>query len=120
MSKNAYTSKSLLYLTVKARLSGVSRSSVWMPSLNVKVTGAPGSVLPLMVVVGVPFGILGARLYHVITDYQLYFGGGENPVTALYVWRGGLGVCRRVLFGAVVLIALRRAGSVVHVSPSDG
>jgi len=27
--------------------------------------------MELMVVVGVPFGIVGARLYHVITDYQL-------------------------------------------------
>ncbi len=37
--------------------------------------------------------------YHVITDWHLYFGEGKNPVTALYVWRGGLGI-----WGAINLL----------------
>ena len=60
----------------------------------------------------VPFGIIGARLYHVITDYDLYFGDGNNPVTALYVWKGGLGIWGGVALGAVgVVIGARRRGS---------
>ncbi len=49
----------------------------------------------------VPFGLVGGRLYHVITDYQLYFGEDRNPVTALYIWRGGLGIWGAVALGAV-------------------
>ena len=27
-----------------------------------------------------PFGLVGGRLYHVITDHELYFGEGRNPI----------------------------------------
>ncbi len=36
------------------------------------------------------FGIIGARLYHVITDPEFYFGAGRDPIRALYIWDGGL------------------------------
>ncbi|MEZ0580929.1 prolipoprotein diacylglyceryl transferase [Nocardioides sp. MH1] len=62
--------------------------------------GRPGDVQDIAIW-AVPFGIVGARLYHVATDWQRYFGDGENPVTALYVWRGGLGIWGGVALGAV-------------------
>ena len=49
----------------------------------------------------VPFGLVGGRLYHVITDSQLYFGEGRHPIEALYVWRGGLGIWGAIALGAV-------------------
>ncbi len=52
----------------------------------------------------VPFGLVGGRLYHVATDYQLYFGEDRNPITALYVWRGGLGVWGAIAFGALGIV----------------
>ncbi len=59
----------------------------------------------------VPFGLVGGRLYHVITDNDLYFGHDKNPVTALYVWRGGLGIWGAVALGALgVWLACRRKG----------
>jgi prolipoprotein diacylglyceryl transferase len=59
----------------------------------------------------VPFGLVGGRLYHVITDNDLYFGHDKNPVAALYVWRGGLGIWGAVALGAVgVWLACRRKG----------
>jgi prolipoprotein diacylglyceryl transferase len=66
--------------------------------------------MELMVVVGVPFGIVGARLYHVITDYQLYFGPGRQPLDALKIWQGGLGVWGAIAFGVLggYLVARRR------------
>ena len=60
----------------------------------------PGDVQDIAIW-AVPFGIVGARLYHVATDWERYFGDGENPVTALYVWRGGLGIWGGVALGAV-------------------
>ena len=59
----------------------------------------------------VPFGLVGGRLYHVITDSHLYFGEGREPITALYVWRGGLGIWGAIALGAVGLyIGARRMG----------
>jgi prolipoprotein diacylglyceryl transferase len=49
----------------------------------------------------VPFGVVGGRLYHVITDHDLYFGAGRSPIDALYVWRGGLGIWGAITLGAV-------------------
>ena len=72
--------------------------------------GRPGEVSDVAVW-AVPFGIVGGRIYHVITDNHLYFGDGGNPVEALYIWRGGLGVWGAIALGAVgVLIACRLRG----------
>ena len=59
---------------------------------------------------GVGFGIVGARLYHVATDWELYFGPGRNPVDALKIWNGGLGIRGAVALGALgaYLVARRR------------
>ncbi len=72
--------------------------------------GRPGDVQDVSVW-AVPFGLVGGRLYHVATDWEKYFGGDNNPVTALYVWRGGLGVWGAVAFGALgVVVAARLKG----------
>jgi prolipoprotein diacylglyceryl transferase len=57
----------------------------------------------------VPFGLVGARIYHVITDAELYFGAGKHPIDALKIWNGGLGIWGAVAFGALgAWIACRR------------
>jgi prolipoprotein diacylglyceryl transferase len=59
----------------------------------------------------VPFGLVGGRLYHVATDWRLYFGEGREPVTALYVWQGGLGIWGAIALGGLgAWIGARRAG----------
>ena len=59
----------------------------------------------------VPFGLIGGRLYHVLTDWQLYFGDGRDPWRALQIWQGGLGVWGAISLGAVgAWIGCRRAG----------
>ena len=62
--------------------------------------GRPGRVTDISVF-AVPFGIIGGRIYHVITDNQLYFGEGLNPWNALAIWNGGLGIWGAIAFGAV-------------------
>ncbi len=49
----------------------------------------------------VPFGIVGARLYHLATSPQDYFGAGGDPIRAFYIWEGGLGIWGAVLGGAL-------------------
>jgi len=59
----------------------------------------------------IPFGLVGARLYHVITDPELYFGAGGHPIDAFKIWDGGLGIWGAIALGAVgAWIALRRRG----------
>jgi prolipoprotein diacylglyceryl transferase len=59
----------------------------------------------------VPFGLVGGRLYHVLTDPELYFGTGRHPIDALYVWRGGLGIWGAIALGALgAYIGCRRRG----------
>jgi prolipoprotein diacylglyceryl transferase len=75
-----------------------------------RARGGTADSMELMVVVGVPFGIVGARLYHVITDYQLYFGPSRHPLNALKIWEGGLGIWGAIAFGVLggYLVARRR------------
>ena len=49
----------------------------------------------------VPFGIVGGRIYHVITTPQPYFGAGGRPLNAFKIWEGGLGIWGAVLLGAL-------------------
>lgn len=47
----------------------------------------------------VPAGLVGARLYHVITDYQRYEGRWAE---AVQIWNGGLGIPGGILAGTLV------------------
>ncbi len=60
----------------------------------------------------VPFGIIGGRLYHVLTDWPTYFGdGGSGLAGAVAIWKGGLGIWGAIALGAVgAWIGCRRAG----------
>ena len=57
----------------------------------------------------VPFGILGARVYHLITSPQGYFGADGDPLRALAVWEGGLSIWGGLAGGALgAWLAARR------------
>ena len=73
--------------------------------------GRPGAITDIAIW-AVPFGIIGGRLYHVITDNQLYFGpDGKGLVAAFRIWDGGLGIWGAVALGALGgWIGARRAG----------
>jgi prolipoprotein diacylglyceryl transferase len=72
--------------------------------------GAPGDVLDIAVW-AVPFGIVGGRLYHVISSPRAYFGEGGNPARAFAIWEGGLGIWGAIALGGVgAWIACRRRG----------
>ena len=75
-----------------------------------RARGGAADNLEMAVVMAVPLGIVGARLYHVLTDYQLYFGPGRHPVDALKIWNGGLGVWGAIALGVLggYLVARRR------------
>ena len=62
----------------------------------------------------VPFGIVGGRVYHVVTSWQPYFGAGGHPLDAVKIWQGGLGIWGAVALGGVgAWIGCRRQGVVL-------
>lgn len=72
--------------------------------------GAKNTVIDIALF-AVPFGVVGGRLYHVITDWWRYFGPGKNPVQALFIWDGGLGIWGAIALGGVgAWIGCRRKG----------
>ena len=58
-----------------------------------------------------PLGLVGGRIYHVITSPEAYFGEGGEPLKAFAIWECGLGIWGAVALGAVgAWIACRRRG----------
>ncbi len=85
--------------------------AIWWTQRRLQARGGhPEQVLDVAVW-AVPFGILGGRLYHVISSPQRYFGPGGNPWAALRIWEGGLGIWGAVALGALgAWIGCRRNG----------
>ena len=82
----------------------------WLTARRMRARG--GTTAQTVDIVGwaVPFGIVGGRIYHVITDHQLYFGPGRDPWGAVRIWEGGLGIWGAVALGLVgAAIGARRA-----------
>ena len=50
----------------------------------------------------VPAGIIGGRIYHVITSPAQYFGENGEPIDALKIYQGGLGIWGAISLGALV------------------
>ncbi|MDJ1133860.1 prolipoprotein diacylglyceryl transferase [Streptomyces iconiensis] len=85
--------------------------AVWLGGRRWIARGGRAGTVADIAVWAVPFGLIGGRLYHVITDYQLYFGEGRNWVDAFRIWDGGLGIWGAIALGAVgAWVGCRRRG----------
>jgi prolipoprotein diacylglyceryl transferase len=85
--------------------------AVWITQRRLAERGGkPGQALDVAVW-AVPFGIVGGRLYHLISSPQAYFGEGGHPLDAVKIWQGGLGIWGAVALGTVgAWIGCRRNG----------
>jgi prolipoprotein diacylglyceryl transferase len=85
--------------------------AIWLGERRWPARGGVRGQVSDIAIWAVPFGLVGGRLYHVITDPARYFGKGGNPVAALYVWQGGLGIWGAIALGGVgAWIGCRRLG----------
>jgi prolipoprotein diacylglyceryl transferase len=83
--------------------------ALWIGEKRFTARGGRPGLIGDVAIWAIPFGIVGARIYHVATDPELYFGQGRDPVRALYIWEGGLGIWGAIGGGAVgAWIACRR------------
>ncbi len=85
--------------------------ALWLTTKRWVERGGKSEVVSDVAFWAIPFGILGGRLYHVISTPGPYFGEGGNPINALKIWEGGLGIWGAVALGALgAYIGARRHG----------
>ncbi len=76
--------------------------ATWVGARELKRKGYEGTLALDALFFVVPLGFIGARLYHVVTDYELY---ADNPFPGVFeVWNGGLGIYGAVIGGFVGLL----------------
>jgi prolipoprotein diacylglyceryl transferase len=64
-------------------------AAVWLSDRRWRARGGEAGTFSAIALWGVPGGLIGARIYHVATDYELYT---HHPLDALKIWQGGLGI----------------------------
>jgi prolipoprotein diacylglyceryl transferase len=78
--------------------------AIWLGDKRFRAKTANGqSVVSEVAITAVPAGIIGGRIYHVISSPSAYFGSEGNPIDAFKIWEGGLGIWGAIsigLFGA--------------------
>lgn len=82
--------------------------ALWLTVRRYRAKGGDADVVWDAAIVAIPAGIIGGRLYHVITDYEKYFGPGQNPWAALNITAGGLGIWGAVALGGIAVWVLFR------------
>lgn len=85
--------------------------AAWWTSKRLGARGEDPDAIWDITAWAVVFGLVGGRLYHVISSPGPYFGPDGNPWNAFKVWEGGLGIWGAVALGAVgVWIGARQSG----------
>jgi prolipoprotein diacylglyceryl transferase len=83
--------------------------AIWLTKRRyLAMGGNPNEISDLAFVV-IPAGIIGGRIYHVVTSPQKYFGEGGSPLQALQIWRGGLGIWGAISLGGLAAFIFFRA-----------
>jgi prolipoprotein diacylglyceryl transferase len=79
---------------------------------RMRARGGPEGFVTDVATWAVPLGLVGARIYHVATNPELYWGDdGQGSRAAFEIWHGGLGIWGAIAGGALgAWIAARRAG----------
>jgi prolipoprotein diacylglyceryl transferase len=70
---------------------GIVAASI-VTEVRMRRRGAPPYLVLDVAVAAVLLGIVGARLYHVLTSPDAYFGKDGHLLDAIKIWRGGLGI----------------------------
>ncbi|NYI41559.1 prolipoprotein diacylglyceryl transferase [Demequina lutea] len=83
--------------------------ALWLTTKRWVERGGDSQVVGDVAFWAIPFGIVGGRLYHVISTPGPYFGAGGHPLNAFKIWEGGLGIWGAIALGTVgALIGARR------------
>jgi prolipoprotein diacylglyceryl transferase len=81
-------------------------AAIWLADRRWQARGGEQGTVASLAMWAVPGGLVGARLYHIATDYELYT---HHPLNMVKVWQGGLGIWGGIAGGlGVGAIYLRR------------
>jgi prolipoprotein diacylglyceryl transferase len=91
-------------------LAGIALA-IWIGSRRFKQRGGePGMILDITLW-AVPFGIVGGRIFHVITHWDYYFHPGADISKVFAIWEGGLAIFGALALGSLgAYIGARTAG----------
>lgn len=74
--------------------------AIWLGDKRFRAQVPHGqSVVSEVAITAVPAGVIGGRVYHVISSPDAYFGAGGSPVDAFKIWQGGLGIWGAISLG---------------------
>lgn len=80
-------------------------AAVWLVGRRMRERGIHPDHAAMLAMWVVPGGLVGARLYHVITDWRRFEGRWGD---VFKIWEGGLGILGGVLMGAAVGVLFAR------------
>lgn len=81
-------------------------AAVAFTSRRYRARGGDPGLITTIALWAVPAGIVGARLYSVVTSYKQDVG--DNPLNIFKIWQGGLGIWGGVLAGVLVGVWVAR------------
>ncbi len=85
--------------------------AIWIGSRRFKQRGGQAGMILDIALWAVPFGIVGGRIFHVLTHWDYYFYAGADLTKVFAVWEGGLAIFGALLLGSVgAFIGARTAG----------
>ena len=94
--------------------------AIYLGDKRYRSAGGGENVVADVAIAAVPAGIIGGRLYHLITSPDAYFGSHGRPMDAFKIWNGGMGIWGAVALGTLVAWwqheRLRRRGRVGMLS----
>jgi len=94
--------------------------AIYLGDKRYRRAGGGENVVADVAIAAVPAGIIGGRLYHLITSPDAYFGSHGRPMDAFKIWNGGMGIWGAVALGTLVAWwqhrRLRRRGRVGMLS----
>ena len=75
--------------------------AIWLGDKRFRAATPLGAhVVSEVAITAVPAGVIGGRLYHVISSPEAYFGSNGHPIDAFKIWQGGLGIWGAISLGA--------------------
>lgn len=81
-------------------IAGIIAATILTSRRLTKRGAEPGIVLDI-ILWAIPLGIIGARIFHVLTHPGDYFYPGADLLRTLYIWEGGIAIFGSLIGGAV-------------------
>jgi prolipoprotein diacylglyceryl transferase len=99
------------YLDIKTYalclVTGIILATIWAAIRLTRRGGEPGVAVDfaLGAVIG---GVIGARIWHVLTHYNDYFGPGKDLWNVFAIWEGGIAIFGSIVGGMIGILIVSR------------